>query len=137
MKKYFPIYARCMARRSVPKSDNQAGHRVSKRMLCDDLSDCPNGNEHRLIVWATYTAADGLTVEGSDSTQWPCDDLEYTYHVAPEHVGYLRAALGAVDDDDDDDLLELLEGTMPALGVGGWLKKYGVEYTGSEKRHPN
>ena len=45
------------------------------------------------------------TVKGLESTQWPCDDLEYTYPVAPEHIGRLRAALGAID---DDDLVELL-----------------------------
>lgn len=115
-------------------TDDAVSKPVSRRMLCDDLSDCPNGNEHRLSVWATYTAADGLTVEGSDSTEWPCDDLEYTYQVAPEHIGHLRAALGAVD---DDDLLELLKQRMPTLRVDGWLKKHGVQYTGSETRHPN
>lgn len=118
----------------VAATDDEVSKPVSRRMLCDDLSDCPNGNEHRLRVWATYTAADGLTVEGSDSTEWPCDDLEYTYHVAPEHIGHLRAALGPVD---DDDLLELLKQRMPTLGVDGWLKKHGVQYTGSETRHPN
>jgi hypothetical protein len=117
----------------VAATDDEVSEPVSRRMLCDDLSDCPNGNEHRLTVWATYAAADGLTVRGSDSTSWPCDDLEYTYHVAPEHIGRLRAALGAVG---DENLLELL-GQLPVLSLDSWLTKHGVRYSGSEKRHPN
>jgi hypothetical protein len=103
-----------------------------------ELSDCPRGNEHTLTIWATYTVANGLTVEVSDSTQWPCDDFEYTYHVPPEHIGRLRAALGAVG---GDDLLELLaqhyeDGTMPTFGLDGWLKAHGIECSATETRHP-
>ena len=105
-----------------------------------ELPDCPNGNDHRLTIWASYTAAHGLTVKGLESTQWPCDDLEYTYHVAPEHIGRLRAALGAID---DDDLVELLaqryqDGTIiPSPWLDAWLKARGVAYSATEKRHPN
>lgn len=88
---------------------------------------------------AFYTAAHGLTVKGLESTQWPCDDLEYTYHVAPEHIGRLRAALGAID----DDLVQLLaqryqDGTIiPSPWLDAWLKAHGVAYSAEEKRHPN
>jgi hypothetical protein len=120
-------------------SNAESAKPVSGRMLHEDISDCPNGNEHRLTIWATYTPAEGLTVEGSESAQWPCEDLNYTYHVAPDHIGRLRVALGAVG---DDDLLGLLahcyeDGNMPTLSLDSWLKKHGVEYTGSETRHPN
>lgn len=117
----------------VVAATNEVSKPVSRRLLCDDVSDCPNGNSHRLRVWATYAAADGLTVEGSDSTEWPCNDLKYTYHVAPEHLGHLRAALGAVD---DDDLVERL-GQLPVLSLDTWLRGHGVTYTGSEEQHPN
>lgn len=103
-------------------------------LLYQNLSDCPSGNEHRLTVWGTYTSADGLTIEGSDSTDWPCTDLTYAYHVAPEHITQLRSALGAAD---NDDLLELVKHRMPPLGVDDWLDNHGVTYTGSETQHPN
>lgn len=117
----------------VAKTDDEIFESVSRRLLCDDVSDCPSGNEHRLRVWATYAAADGLTIEGSESTEWPCNDLEYTYHVTPEHIGHLRAALGAAD---DDDLVERL-GQLPFLSLDTWLRSHGVTYTGSEEQHPN
>jgi uncharacterized protein YegP (UPF0339 family) len=121
------------------ESDGEVGDRASERMLLyEDVSDCPNGNEHRLRIWAMYDAADGLAVEGSDSTQWPCDDLTYTYHAAPHGIAQLRTALGG----GDGDLVVLLaqhyqDGTLPALSLESWFKQHAVPYTGSEARHPN
>ncbi|CNI50019.1 Uncharacterised protein [Mycobacterium tuberculosis] len=114
-------------------SDDETAKAVSRRLLYEDVSDCPNGNQHRLTVWATYTAADGLTVSGSDHTEWPCDDLEYTYRVEPEAIGALRAALGASG---GSDLLERL-GQLPVLSLDTWLSDHGVTYSASEERHPN
>ncbi|OBI24089.1 hypothetical protein [Mycobacterium sp. E2497] len=101
--------------------------------------DCPNGNEHRLTSWASYTAADGFTLKVLDSAQWQCDDLEYTYHVAPENIGPLCAALGA---EGGDDLLAIVarrykDETMPTLAFGSWLKEHGVTYSASAESHPN
>jgi len=103
-------------------------------LLHQDVSDCPSGNEHKLTVWATYKPTDGLTIDGSDSTDWPCTDLTYTYHVAPEHIARLRSVLGAAD---NNELFERLKHHMPPLGVDNWLDKQGVPYTGSETQHPN
>jgi hypothetical protein len=123
----------------VAATDDEASKPVRRRMYRGELPDDPYGHEHTVTIWATYTAADGLTVEGSDSTQWPGDDLELTYHVAPEHVVHLRTALGAVA---DDDLLELLaqrygDGTMPTPYLDSWLTKHRVAHSASETRHPN
>jgi hypothetical protein len=101
--------------------------------------ECPNGNQHRLTSWASYTAADGFTLKVLDSAEWPCDDLDYTYHVTPENIGPLCAALGA---ESSENLLATVarrykEGTMPTLSAGSWLKEHGVTYSASEEQHPN
>jgi hypothetical protein len=124
----------------VAASDDEVSKPFSGRMVYwGEPSDCPSGNQHRLTIGAIYTTADGLTVKSWDSTDWPCHDTEYTYHVAPEHIGHLRAALGAVG---GDDLVELLaqhyeDGTVPTLSLDSWLTEHGVTCSASEKWHPN
>jgi hypothetical protein len=123
----------------VATTDDEAPKRADRCVYRGDLPGDPYGHEHTLRIWATYGAADGLTVEGSDSTQWPVDDLVYKYHVAPEHIGDLRTALGAVG---DEDLLELLaqryeDGTMPTPYLSEWLTEHGVAYSASRTLYPN
>lgn len=121
-------------------NDDQASKRADGCLYRGEPEDCPNGNEHRVSIFVSYTAANGLTVRGLESASWPCDDLECTYCVAPEHIGALRMALGAGG---DDDLVELLaqryeDGTIsPGPYFGAWLKHHGVQYSASETWHPN
>jgi hypothetical protein len=124
----------------VTTSDDEASKRLDGSVYRGEPENCPNGNEHRVTIFASYTAANGLTVRASEFASWPCDDLECTYSVAPAHIGGLRTALGASD---DDDLVELLaqryaDGTIsPGPYLGAWLKHRGVEYSASETWHPN
>lgn len=118
--------------------DVAGAENVSRSVYRSQLPDCPSGNRHTVTVWATWTA-DGLTVQASESTSWPCDDIDYTCHVASEHIGKLRLVLGAVS---DDDLIEQItrnyqDGTIPVLSLDTWLTRHGLPNSTFETRHPN
>lgn len=122
-----------------PSQEQLQRKEVLRSVYRGQLPDCPNGNKHTINILATYTAADGLTVKASESTTWPCDDIDSTYHVAPDQTDRLRATLGAVG---GYDLLELIaqkytDGTIPVLSLDSWLTDHGVTYSASERRHPN
>jgi len=123
----------------VTSSDDATPARGGGWPYYGEPSDCPNGGTHQVRVWAAYTAADGLTVHVVDAADWPCPDIEYTYHVAPQHIARLRAALGAAGDEDVVSLLgqRYEQKRMPTLGLDSWLAQHGVTYSAAEERHPN
>jgi hypothetical protein len=123
--------------RDAPPED-EAHKRAHVFLYSGQLPVDPYGHEHDLTVSASYSVADGLTINRSDSTQYPMDDLEDLWQVAPEHVDHLREALGAVGDEDVLDLLaqRYAEGSMPTH-PSGWLDTHGVKYSRVSRSIPN
>jgi hypothetical protein len=126
------------SRPGVPMNEDEAPKRAHVFLHRGDLPVDSYGHEHDLTVSASYSVADGLTVKRSDSTQWPMDDLEDLWQVAPEHIGDLREALGEVG---NEDLLDLLaqryaEGNM-STHLSGWFDTHGVKYSFVSRSLPN
>jgi hypothetical protein len=126
------------SRPEVPMNEEEAPQRTHVLLYSGELPVDPYGHEHDLTVSASYSVADGLTFKRSDSTQYPMDDVEDSWQVAPEHIGDLRQALGAAR---DEDLLTRLaqryaEGSMPTH-LSEWLDTHGVKYSRVSRSIPN
>jgi hypothetical protein len=122
----------------LPMNEDVAPKRAHVFLYSGQLPVDPYGHEHDLTVSASYSVADGLTINRSDSTQYPMDDLEDLWQIAPEHVDHLREALGAVGHEDVLDLLaqRYAEGSMPTH-LSGWLDGHGVTYSHVTRSLPN
>ncbi|MGA5541280.1 hypothetical protein ACPCIR_05455 [Mycobacterium sp. NPDC051198] len=85
----------------------------------------------RLTITVEHSEADGLSIHGYDSVTWPVQDMKWEYRIAPEQTKVLRAAMNLSDADDITEALARLyeNGRIPIRDLGGWLEKYGVQFS--------
>jgi hypothetical protein len=91
--------------------------------------------ENRVTIRAFPLDGGGFQIVGNESLMY--DETYWTYVIAPEHVGELRAAVNARDDQNLAEVIErcLYGGTIPGLPwkLGSWLADNGVQYVVTEK----
>jgi len=60
---------------------------VRRRVYYEKEQPAPMaGCDRTVTVWATFTFADGLTIEGSDCVQWPLRDWDWTVRVKADQT---------------------------------------------------